>query len=78
MSMEEKRIYPVLPLRNVVVFPHTVLPIFVGRRKSLALLKRQLKKIKLLVLITQKIEEEEDPTPEGLYQIGVLAQFFKM
>lgn len=54
MSMEEKRIYPVLPLRNVVVFPHTVLPIFVGRRKSLALLKRQLKKINFLFLLLKK------------------------
>lgn len=77
MSMEEKRIYPVLPLRNVVVFPHTVLPIFVGRRKSLASFEEAMKKDKLLVLVTQRIEEEEDPTPEGLYQIGVLAQILQ-
>lgn len=43
--MENKRIYPVLPLRNVVVFPSTVLPIFVGRRKSLLSLEDSLKKI---------------------------------
>lgn len=77
MSMEEKRIYPVLPLRNVVVFPHTVLPIFVGRRKSLASFEEAMKKDKLLILVTQKLEEEEDPTPEGLYQIGVLAQILQ-
>lgn len=77
MSMEEKRIYPVLPLRNVVVFPHTVLPIFVGRKKSLASFEEAMKKDKLLILVTQKIEEEEDPTPEGLYQIGVLAQILQ-
>lgn len=77
MSMEEKRVYPVLPLRNVVVFPHTVLPIFVGRRKSLASFEEAMKKDKLLVLVTQKVEEEEDPTPEGLYQIGVLAQILQ-
>ncbi len=75
--MEEKRIYPVLPLRNVVVFPHTVLPIFVGRRKSLASFEEAMKKDKLLILVTQKLEEEEDPTPEGLYQIGVLAQILQ-
>ncbi|MDI6861453.1 MAG: endopeptidase La [Caldisericia bacterium] len=75
--MEEKRVYPVLPLRNVVVFPHTVLPIFVGRRKSLASFEEAMKKDKLLVLVTQKVEEEEDPTPEGLYQIGVLAQILQ-
>lgn len=77
MSMEEKRIYPILPLRNVVVFPHTVLPIFVGRRKSLASFEEAMKKDKLLVLVTQKIEEEEDPEPDGLYNIGVLAQILQ-
>lgn len=75
--MEEKKIYPVLPLRNVVVFPHTVLPIFVGRRKSLTSFEEAMKKDKLLVLVTQKVEEEEDPTPEGLYEIGVLAQILQ-
>ncbi|MCX8095375.1 MAG: endopeptidase La [Caldisericia bacterium] len=75
--MEKKTIYPVLPLRNVVVFPHTVLPIFVGRRKSLASFEEAIKKDKLLILVTQKIEEEEDPTPEGLYEIGVLAQILQ-
>ena len=42
--MENNRIYPVLPLRNVIVFPNTVLPIFVGRRKSLLSLEESLKK----------------------------------
>jgi ATP-dependent Lon protease len=75
--MEEKKIYPVLPLRNVVVFPHTVLPIFVGRRKSLASFEESMKKDKLLVLVTQKVEEEEDPTPDSLYNIGTLAQILQ-
>lgn len=75
--MEYKRIYPVLPLRNVVVFPNTVLPIFVGRRRSLASLEESLKKDKLIVLITQKIEEEEDPDINGLYNIGTLAQILQ-
>lgn len=72
--MENKRIYPVLPLRNVVVFPNTVLPIFVGRRKSLASLEESLKKDKLIVLVTQKVEEEEEPNIEGLYNFGTLSQ----
>ncbi|MBC7195019.1 MAG: LON peptidase substrate-binding domain-containing protein, partial [Caldisericia bacterium] len=75
--MEEKRIYPVLPLRNVVVFPHTVLPIFVGRRRSLAAFEESMKKDKLLVLVTQKVEEEEEPQPEGLYNFGTLAQILQ-
>ncbi|MGQ9844662.1 MAG: endopeptidase La [Caldisericia bacterium] len=72
--MENKKIYPVLPLRNVVVFPNTVLPIFVGRRRSLYSLEESLKKDKLIILVTQKIEEEEEPDVEGLFNIGTLAQ----
>ncbi len=75
--MENKRIYPVLPLRNVIVFPNTVLPIFVGRRKSLLSLEESLKKDKLIVLITQKKEEEEEPEVEDLYEIGTLAQILQ-
>jgi len=75
--MENKRIYPVLPLRNVVVFPNTVLPIFVGRRKSLSSLEESLKKDKLIILITQRVEEEEEPDVEGLFNIGTLAQILQ-
>lgn len=75
--MENKRIYPVLPLRNVVVFPNTVLPIFVGRRKSLLSLEESLKKDKLIVLITQKREEDEEPNVENLFEIGTLAQILQ-
>ena len=75
--MENKRIYPVLPLRNVVVFPSTVLPIFVGRRKSLLSLEDSLKKDKLIVLITQKREEDEEPDVENLFEIGTLAQILQ-
>ncbi|MGB9749542.1 MAG: endopeptidase La [Caldisericia bacterium] len=75
--MENKRIYPVLPLRNVVVFPNTVLPIFVGRRKSLSSLEESLKKDKLIILVTQRIEEEEEPDVEGLFTIGTLAQILQ-
>lgn len=72
--MKNKKIYPVLPLRNVVVFPNTVLPIFVGRRRSLYSLEESLKKDKLIILVTQKLEEEEEPDFEGLFNIGTLAQ----
>lgn len=75
--MENKKIYPVLPLRNVVVFPNTVLPVFVGRRRSLASLEESLKKDKLLILVTQKVEEEEEPDIEGLFNIGTLAQILQ-
>ncbi len=75
--MENKRIYPVLPLRNVVVFPNTVLPIFVGRRTSLLSLEESLKKDKLIVLITQKREEDEEPNVENLFEIGTLAQILQ-
>lgn len=75
--MENKRIYPVLPLRNVVVFPSMVLPIFVGRRKSLYSLEESIKKDKLIILVTQKIEEEEEPDIDGLFNIGTLAQILQ-
>lgn len=75
--MENKKIYPVLPLRNVVVFPNTVLPIFVGRRRSLYSLEESLKKDKLIILVTQKLEEEEEPDVEGLFNVGTLAQILQ-
>lgn len=75
--MENKKIYPVLALRNVVVFPNTVIPIFVGRRKSLYSLEESLKKDKLIILVTQRIEEEEEPDVGGLFNVGTLAQILQ-
>ncbi len=70
-------IYPLLPLRNVVVLPYMILPIFVGRNKSLLAVNEAVKSDNLLVLLTQKKEEIEDPKPDELYQVGVLARILQ-
>ena len=64
---------PVLPLRDIVVFPHMIVPLFVGREKSVRALEEVMNDEKQILLLTQKNAAEDDPTTEGLYTIGTLA-----
>ena len=59
-----KLVYPLLPLRDIVVFPHMVVPLFVGRQKSINALEEALGKDKLIVLATQKDAKIDDPKPD--------------
>ncbi|MDR1458878.1 MAG: LON peptidase substrate-binding domain-containing protein, partial [Bacteroidales bacterium] len=68
----------ILPLRNTVMFPGIVMPITVGRKKSIALVEKAFKKGELIGIIAQKDEKIEDPTGEDLYQIGTLSRIIKM
>ena len=61
---------PVLPLRDIVVFPHMIVPLFVGREKSIKALQEVMKGDKSIVLITQKNSEVDDPSERDLYQYG--------
>ena len=65
--------YPVLPLRDIVVFPHMVVPLFVGREKSVRALEEVMVDDKKILLATQKDKENDDPTPEDIYEIGTIA-----
>ena len=69
---------PVLPLRDVVVYPHMVIPLFVGRDKSIQALESAMEKDKQILLIAQKSAAEDDPTPEDVYSIGTISNILQL
>ncbi|MGZ7029975.1 MAG: endopeptidase La, partial [Terriglobales bacterium] len=69
---------PVLPLRDIVVFPHMIVPLFVGREKSVRALEEVMNDEKQILLLTQKNAAEDDPTAEGLHTIGTLATVLQL
>ena len=69
---------PVLPLRDIVVFPHMIVPLFVGREKSVRALEEVMSEDKQILLLTQKNATEDDPTPDGLHQIGTMATVLQL
>src|SRR5690606_22008697 len=68
----------VLPLRDVVVFPHMVIPLFVGRDKSIRALDLAMEGDKRILLVAQKSAETDDPEADDLYRIGTLAQVLQL
>src|SRR5947207_14380260 len=74
----ESRAYPVLPLRDIVVFPHIIVPLFVGREKSIRALEEVMKNDALVILATQKNASDDDPSPESIYEIGTLATVLQL
>ena len=75
---EEPKGVPVLPLRDVVVYPHMVIPLFVGRDRSIVALDRAMNNGKKILLIAQKAAEMDDPDPEDLYDVGTLATILQL
>ncbi|HEY0335220.1 MAG TPA: endopeptidase La [Stenotrophomonas sp.] len=69
---------PVLPLRDVVVFPHMVIPLFVGRDKSMRALEQAMEADKRILLVAQKSAETDDPVASDLYNVGTLAQVLQL
>ena len=69
---------PLLPLRDVVVFPHMVIPIFVGRPKSIKALEMAMEAGKNILLVAQKSAAKDEPEPEDLYRIGCMANILQM
>src|SRR4030043_1734947 len=69
---------PLLPVRDFVVFPYMVLPLFVSREKSIKSLEEALSKDRLIFLVAQKKVSEEDPSPNDLYRVGTVAAVMKM
>ena len=70
--------YPVLPLRDIVVFPHMIVPLFVGREKSVRALEEVMQDDKQILLSSQVDPSVDDPTPEGIYRAGVLANVLQL
>jgi ATP-dependent Lon protease len=69
---------PVLPLRDVVVFPHMVIPLFVGRKKSITALEKAMESGKRILLVAQKNASDDDPEAEGIYRIGTVASILQL
>ncbi|MFO0255663.1 MAG: LON peptidase substrate-binding domain-containing protein, partial [Betaproteobacteria bacterium] len=69
---------PLLPLRDVVVFPHMVIPLFVGRPKSIKALETAMEAGKSIVLVAQKSAAKDEPAPEDLYDVGSIANILQM
>ncbi|PKO86630.1 MAG: endopeptidase La [Betaproteobacteria bacterium HGW-Betaproteobacteria-12] len=69
---------PLLPLRDVVVFPHMVIPLFVGRPKSIKALEMAMEAGKNILLVAQKSAAKDEPEPEDLYRIGCMANILQM
>ncbi len=73
-----RQLIPVLPLRDVVVYPHMVIPLFVGREKSILALEAAMADNKKILLLAQKNAEVDDPAHKDLYQIGTLSTILQM
>ena len=76
--MTEMRTIPVLPLRDIVVFPHMISALFVGRDKSVRALEEVMKRDKHILLATQKNSTDDDPKPQSIYDVGVIAQVLQL
>ena len=77
-EQQDRQLIPVLPLRDVVVYPHMVIPLFVGREKSILALEAAMADNKKILLLAQKNAEVDDPEQEDLYQIGTLSTILQM
>lgn len=74
----EHLLLPLLPLRDVVVFPHMVIPLFVGRPKSIKALELAMESSKNILLVAQKSAAKDEPSPDDLYDIGSIASLLQM
>jgi ATP-dependent Lon protease len=70
--------YPILPLRDIVVFPHMIVPLFVGREKSVRALEDVMKDDKQILLVAQKNASQDDPTPEDIHRVGTVGTVLQL
>ncbi|HHF4627687.1 TPA: endopeptidase La [Haemophilus influenzae] len=78
MAKNTQRTMPVLPLRDVVVFPYMIMPLFVGRAKSINALEEAMNDDKQLLLVSQREADLEEPTPEDLFDVGTIANIIQL
>ncbi len=71
-------VFPVLPLRDIVVFPHMIVPLFVGREKSIRALEEVMRADKHILLATQQNPSEDEPTPATIFSVGTLASVLQL
>jgi len=78
MTEQSHVTFPVLPLRDIVVFPHMIVPLFVGRDKSVRALEAVMKDDQQILLTSQKDASDSDPDAEDIYRVGVLASVLQL
>jgi ATP-dependent Lon protease len=74
----EVRAFPVLPLRDIVVFPHMIVPLFVGREKSVKALEEVIRSDTFILLATQKNAADDDPSTDAIFEVGTLASVLQL
>jgi len=75
---DQSNLLPVLPLRDVVVYPHMVIPLFVGRDKSIKALERAMDETKQILLVAQKSAADDNPAPEDIHMIGTVSNILQL
>ncbi|MDE1930362.1 MAG: endopeptidase La [Alphaproteobacteria bacterium] len=78
LDLPRGNLYPVLPLRDIVVFPHMIVPLFVGREKSVRALEDVMKDDKQILLVTQKNAAQDDPTTADIYSVGTIGTVLQL
>ena len=78
LTAGESRAYPVLPLRDIVVFPHMIVPLFVGREKSIKALEEVMRSDTFILLATQKNASDDDPATDSIFTVGTLASVLQL
>ena len=78
MSDSETKIYPLMPLRDIVIFSGMVAPLVVGRKKSIGALETAMENRSLIFLVSPMDVETEDPNREHLYEVGTLATVMQL
>jgi len=77
-QMKVPEMLPMLPVRDTVIFPYMILPLFVGRESSIKAVDEALAKDRMIFLATQKVSTDDNPTPESIYSVGTAAMVMKM
>lgn len=78
LNLNKDALYPVLPLRDIVVFPHMIVPLFVGREKSVRALEDVMKEDKQILLVTQRNASQDDPSPEEIFDVGTIGTVLQL
>jgi ATP-dependent Lon protease len=78
LSTPRSDLYPVLPLRDIVVFPHMIVPLFVGREKSVRALEDVMREDKQILLVTQKNAQQDDPAPADIFMVGTIGTVLQL
>src|ERR1044072_7098418 len=78
LDLPRGSLYPVLPLRDIVVFPHMILPLCCGREGSVRALEDVMKDDKQILLVTQKNASQDDPTPADIFSVGTVGTVLQL